>query len=59
MKTGRKTGELLITTNDRMPSDVTQIHEYNELIFGAAGDRLIYSDLQKRCYCAVGVSTCQ
>ena len=41
-----ETGELLITTNDRMPSDVTQIHEYNELIFGAAGDRLIYSDLQ-------------
>lgn len=40
-------GELLETTNDRMPREVKQISEYNDLVFGAAGDRLIYSDLRQ------------
>ena len=39
-------GELLRTTNDRLPAEAKQIHKYNELIFAPAGDRLIYSDLQ-------------
>ena len=40
-------GELLETTNDRLPREVKQISEYNDLVFGAAGDRLIYSDLRQ------------
>ncbi|MDE0323130.1 MAG: hypothetical protein OXN27_04350 [Candidatus Poribacteria bacterium] len=40
-------GQRLETTNDRMPREVKQISEYNDLIFGAAGDRLIYSDLRQ------------
>lgn len=39
-------GELLETTNDRMPAEVKQISEYNDLVFGAAGNRLVYSDLR-------------
>lgn len=39
-------GELISFDNDRMPSNVKQIHEYNDLVFGAAGDRLVYSDLR-------------
>ena len=40
-------GQLLETTNDRMPAEVKQIHNFNDLIFGAAGDRLVYSDLRQ------------
>ena len=40
-------GQRLETTNDRMPGEVKQISEYNDLVFGAAGDRLIYSDLRQ------------
>jgi len=31
---------------ERLPSEVKQIFRYNDLVWGAAGDRLIYSDLQ-------------
>ena len=39
-------GQRLETTNDRMPREVKQISEYNDLIFGGAGNRLVYSDLR-------------
>ena len=29
-----------------MPAAVKQLYEYNNLIFGAAGDRLVYSDIR-------------
>lgn len=32
--------------SSRLPSEVKQINEYNNLVFGAAGDRLVYSDLR-------------
>lgn len=38
--------KLLLTNNERMPAEVKQIHNFNDLVFGAAGDRLVYSDLR-------------
>lgn len=32
--------------NHRIPVEVKSIHEYNDLIWAPAGDRLVYSDLQ-------------
>lgn len=32
--------------NNRLPDSVKQVSEYNDLVFGAAGDRLIYSDIR-------------
>lgn len=32
--------------NDRLPPEAKQIFYYNGLVFGAAGDRLVYSDLR-------------
>ena len=32
--------------NDRMPATVKQLTEYNNIIFGAAGERLVYSDIR-------------
>ena len=40
-------GQLLETTNDRMPAEVKQIHNFNDLIVCAAGNRLVYSDLRQ------------
>ena len=40
-------GQRLERTNDRMPREVKQISEYNDLVFGAAGNRLVYSDLRQ------------
>lgn len=39
-------GQRLERTNDRLPAEVKQISEYNDLVFGAAGNRLVYSDLR-------------
>lgn len=38
--------KLLSTDNERMLAEVKQIHNFNDLVFGAAGDRLVYSDLR-------------
>lgn len=32
--------------NDRMPPEVKQFYFYNDRIFGAAGDRLVYSEIE-------------
>ena len=37
----------LSTDNERMPAEVRQMHNFNDSVFGAAGDRLVYSDLRQ------------